>query len=386
MRGAALCLTVLCALAVVPVSAQTVTGDEAAFVEVADSVYAFVGRRNDANALVVVTTAGVVLVDTGNSPLETRVLQRFIQSVTAQPVRYVVISQNYGDHTGGTPLFAPPATVVVHDKVTSSWGAWRPHQISAWRKRFPERTEALEDAVPADNVVSFSDRMTLTLGGTAIELIYVEHEYNLGDIAVWLPASGVLHAGFAGYFGRHPDIRPDYSHGTSAGMLEQLSVLKALAPRVVVPAHGPLGDATALQALSDYLLLARSKVRTMLQDGVPLDAVVQRFHMEEFEGWDREEHFPGMAEGLYRELRGQGPQIVPFAEQRIEGTLLQVEGEGRRLVVKPETGGEVRLRVTSDTDIDGVADRSQLSEGMDVSALYVVPQGANARSDSMPGN
>ncbi len=378
MRGVALCLMCLCALPVVPVSAQTVTGDEAAFVEVADGVYAFVGKRNDANALVVVTTAGVVLVDTGNNPPETRMLQRFIRSVTTQPVRYVVISQNHGDHTGGTPLFAPPATVVVHDKVASEWGAWRPHQTNSWRKRFPERADVLEDAVPTDNVVSFAERMTLTLGGTAIELIYVEDAYNPGDVAVWLPESGVLHAGFVGYVGRHPDIRPDYSHGTTAGMLGQLDVLTALAPKVVIPAHGPLSDATALHALTDYLLLARSKVRAMLQDGVPLDAVIQRFHMDEFDGWDREEHFPWMAETLYRELQGQGPQIVPFAEQRIEGTIVQVEEEGRRLVVKPETGGDVRLRITSASDIEGVADRSQLSEGMEVSALYVVPQGANA--------
>lgn len=161
-------------------------------------------------------------------------------------------------------------------------------------------------------------------------------------------------------------------------MLGQLDVLRALTPKVVIPAHGPLSDATALHALTDYLLLARSKVRTMLQDGVPLDAAIQRFHMDEFDGWDRKEHFPWMAETLYRTLQRQGPQVVPFTEQRTEGTILQVEEEGRRLVVKPETGGEVRLRITSASDIEGVADRSQLSEGMSVSALYMVPQGANA--------
>jgi len=36
--------------------------------------------------------------------------------------------------------------------------------------------------------------MTLHLGGKTIELIYVDDPYNPGDIAVWLPQSGVLHA------------------------------------------------------------------------------------------------------------------------------------------------------------------------------------------------
>ena len=97
--------------------AYAMTGDKAEFQKLADDVYAFVGKLNDANAIAIVTTQGVVVVDTGNNPPETRTLQKFVQSVTTQPVRYVVITQNHGDHTGGTPLFSPPATVIVQDKV-----------------------------------------------------------------------------------------------------------------------------------------------------------------------------------------------------------------------------------------------------------------------------
>nr|TFG54814.1 MAG: MBL fold metallo-hydrolase [Hyphomicrobiales bacterium] len=359
-------------------NAQVVTGNEVEFVEVADGVYAFVGRRNDANALVIVTNAGVVVVDTGNNPPETRHLQELIRSVSDQPVRYVVISQNHGDHIGGLPLFAPPALAIVQEKVAENWAAWRPHQINSWRKRFPERAEALGDLSPGDNVISFSDHMTLDLGGRVIELIYIDDPYNPGDIAVWLPEERVMHAGFAGYIGRHPDIRPDYSHGTTAGILKQLDALAALNPRVVIPAHGPLGDASAIHALTDYLLIARNKVREMMEQGLPLQTIVARFDMNEFEGWDREEHYPWMAETLYREFRGEGPQIVALEEQRAEGTILNVNEEGRRLVLQTETGEEIRLRIGADADIEGVPDRSELSQSMHVSVLYVIPQGANA--------
>jgi glyoxylase-like metal-dependent hydrolase (beta-lactamase superfamily II) len=119
-----------------PHGALAITGEKAEFTKVADDVYAFVGKRNDANALVVVTTQGVVLVDTGNNPPETRTLQRFIKSVTDQPVRYVVVSQNHGDHIGGIPLFSPPANVIMHDRVAKDWASWKPYQIKSWRKRF----------------------------------------------------------------------------------------------------------------------------------------------------------------------------------------------------------------------------------------------------------
>jgi cyclase len=370
----------LLALAVaMPQGAQAITGEKAEFKKVADDVYAFVGKRNDANALVVVTTQGVVLVDTGNNPPETRALQGFIKSVTDQPVRYVVISQNHGDHTGGTPLFAPPANVIVHDRVAKDWASWKPYQINSWRKRFRERSDALKEVNPIDSVISFSDRMTLKLGGKTIELIYVDDPYNPGDIAIWLPDSGVMHAGFVGYIDRHPDIRPDYSHGTTMGMLKQLEVLSALKPKVMIPAHGPLGDVKDLHALTDYLLLARQKVRVMMDKGMPLPAIMKDFHMNEYQGWDRGEHFEWLAETLHRELRGEGPQIVPLVEQRLKGTILQVGDEGRRVLVKPDSGADVRLRITSDTDIDGAAtDRSQLKAGMKLTAQYLVPQGANA--------
>src|SRR4051812_20779800 len=118
-------LTIAVAL-LVPHAAIGITGDKAEFRKVGDDVYAFIGKRNDANALVVVTAQGVVLVDTGNNPPETRMLRSYIRSVTEQPVRYVIITQNHGDHVGGAPLFAPPAQVIVQERVAKDWAAWKP--------------------------------------------------------------------------------------------------------------------------------------------------------------------------------------------------------------------------------------------------------------------
>ena len=101
--------------------------------------------------------------------------------------------------------------------------------------------------------------------------------------------------------------------------------------------------------------------------------------MNEYKGWDRENHFEWLAETLHRELRGEGPQIVAIAEKDAKGTIAHVEDEGRRLVVKPPSGRDLRLRITADTDIDGAAtDRSQLKAGMKLTAKYQVPEGFNS--------
>jgi cyclase len=359
-------------------AARAITGEKAELKQIGEGIYAFIGKRNDANAMVIVTTQGVVLVDTGNNPPETRILQKLIQSVTDQPVRFVVVSQNHGDHVGGIPLFSPPAQVIAHRRVFEAWAKWKPFEIKAWRKRFSERASALANVNPTDTLLTFDDHMTLHLGGRTIELIYVDDRYNPGDVAVWVPGAGVLHAAFVGYITRHPDIRPDYSHGTTAGMLKQLEALIALRPKVVVPAHGPLGDVTDLQALTDYLLSARQKVRTLMARGLLLPEIEKQFNMSEYQGWDRDSHFPWMAETIYRELEGEGPQIVPSAEETVTATIGKIAEEGRFLTVAAASGQEVRLRISTDTDFEGIADRTGLRVGMKVKALYQVPQGANA--------
>lgn len=367
------------ALAYLATSVATfaMTGDVAEFKKLADDVYAYVGRRNDANAMVIVTRQGVVLADTGNNQPDTRDLADKIRSVTEQPVRWIVITQNHGDHFGGSPFFAPLATLIVHDRVAHELAAMQPYQIKAWRKRFPERAAALETLRPIDMAISFSDRMTLNLGGKRIELLYVDDRYNPGDVAVWLPEDGVLHASFAGYKDRHPDIRPDYSHGTTQGMLKQLEAYIALRPRVVVPAHGPVGDVRDLETMVDYLLLGRQKVRTMMEKGLGLPEIVRQFDMNEFKGWDRGSHFEWMAETVHRELNGLGPQKVEYSEAEAEGIIGDVKEDGRFFGLRTADGKELRLRIASDTNIEGVADRTRLRTGMKAKASYLVPANFN---------
>jgi glyoxylase-like metal-dependent hydrolase (beta-lactamase superfamily II) len=271
----------------------------------------------------------------------------------------------------------PNATVIVHDKVAKEIAAMKSYQIKSWRKRFPERTAALEGLAPIDMVMSFSDRMTLNLGGKRIELLYVEDTYNTGDVAVWLPDVGVMHGSFAAYRDRHPDIRPDYSHGTTITMLKQLEALLALKPRVVVPSHGPLGTVTDLQVMVDYILLARQKVRVMMSEGQTLPQIIKNLHMNEFKDWDRATHFDWMAETIHRELSGQGPILVTVKELSATGELTRVIEAGRNLTLKTAKGEEIRLRVTSDTNIEGASDRTRLALGMKARVLYKEPEDFN---------
>jgi cyclase len=356
-------------------SAVAITGPQPEFRKLAEDVYVYIGKLNDSNAMAIVTTEGVVLVDTGNNTTDTRELLAHVQSVTKAPVRYVVITQNHNDHSGGAALFSPPAVTIVHDRVAKQWANLRPHQITAWRRRFPERTSALERINPAATVESVSDKRTLRLGGKEIQLLYVDDEYNPGDIAVWLPKERILHASMAGYKDRHPDIRPDYSHGTTSGLLKQLKMYSSLRPDIVVPAHGPPGRGWLLDTMLEYLLLARDSVQEMMKRGLALPEIEKQFQMKAFSEWDRTEHLPWEAATIYRELQGLGPQTITVAERRVSGVVSSAVQDGRFVTVTNTDGTAVKLRVTGDTVFEGIANRTEVQAGMKVSAVYEVPEG-----------
>jgi hypothetical protein len=115
-----------------------------------------------------------------------------------------------------------------------------------------------------------------------------------------------------------------------------------------------------------------------MSKSLALADIEKQFNMSEYQGWDRDSHFPWTAETIYRELQGLDPQIVPTVEHTIKAIISKLAEEGRFLTVSGAGGEEVRLRISTETNFEGMADRSGLRVGMKVTALYQVPQGANA--------
>jgi hypothetical protein len=134
-----------------------------------------------------------------------------------------------------------------------------------------------------------------------------------------------------------------------------------------------VGDITALSTLSDYLLLARQKVRTMMQQGLPLDAIERQFDMREYKDWDRGQHLSATAATIYRELKGEGPEVAPYIERTAVVRIDKIAEEDRFLTVTTEDGRQLRLRAAGDVDFEGIKDRSELKPGMKLKVTYLEP-------------
>jgi hypothetical protein len=138
-----------------------------------------------------------------------------------------------------------------------------------------------------------------------------------------------------------------------------------------------MSEVKDLEVMADYLLLARRKVRTMMDQKLALPAIEKQFNMAEFKDWDRTEHLGWAADTIYRELQGQGPLVIRNTEMRLTGVVTKALQDGRFVTVKSDDGKEMQLRVSADTDVQRIADRTLVKAGMKISALYQISEGVN---------
>ena len=103
------------------------------FTKVKDGIYTFAPDATTTTCSFVVTQEGVVMIDSCNSPLDSRRMLAAIKKVTDKPVVFLIDTETHNDHTANHFVFSPPATIISHE------GAG-----AAMRKEFdPKRAETL---------------------------------------------------------------------------------------------------------------------------------------------------------------------------------------------------------------------------------------------------
>ena len=81
--------------------------------KLADGVYVHTGKGFDSNSGIILTQEGVVVIDTGQNPVESRDIMDTVKKLTSMPVRLVIDTEPHPDHTTGHYVFSPPALVVA---------------------------------------------------------------------------------------------------------------------------------------------------------------------------------------------------------------------------------------------------------------------------------
>ena len=241
--------------------------------QVTDNVFALVGPLGDrspenlsdnATYGVVVTSEGVVLIDSGGTRKGAQRIHESISSFTKVPVK-IVINTNSQDHRwlGNDYFRRHGARIIAHQKTVEDQKSRLNDQLIRLTNTMGEQgLEGTKDAY-ADEV--FDNTRDITLGGTTLQLIYAGQAHTPADILVWLPKEKVMFTGDIVYTERMLSVRP---YSNSGGWITAFETMEAFDPEYIVPGHGHV--TTLDKARKDtysYLRFLRKAVADFMDSG-----------------------------------------------------------------------------------------------------------------------
>ena len=239
-------------------------------------------RNFISNAGVVVTPAGVVVIDALGSPAAAQSLLEAIAGVTPLPVRYVIVTHYHADHVYGLQVFKDRgATILAHaagrEYLQSDTAELR---LQASRETLAPWVNAQTRLVPADRWLQADE--TLELGGVRLQLRHVGPAHTPEDLTVFVEGSRVLFAGDLAFRGRVPYV----GQADSRSWIAALTRLIAAAPAAIVPGHGPLStDALAdLTLTRNYLQYLRDTMGRAAAEMQPFD---EAYAQTDWSAYDR---------------------------------------------------------------------------------------------------
>ena len=199
--------------------------------QLAPGVYSYEALRNGdpggkmtTVSLIVITNVGVLVADGQGNAAQTKDMVDWIKRTTPEPIKYVVVGSDHGDHTGGNSAFPAGVTYLASPaslRAMSSGSGGAPSPV---------------DTVP--------NKLTLRMGSTSVEILNLGRAHTGGDLSVYVPNGRVLFMSEAYLHWIFPAMRSAYP----TEWIETLKKAEAMNATWYVPGHGFVDDAATLKA------------------------------------------------------------------------------------------------------------------------------------------
>jgi len=271
--------------------------------KIKDGIYVYVGNNLNSNAGIVLTQEGVVLIDSGHNPTDSRALLAAVKKLTPLPVRYLIDTEPHGDHTTGHFVFSPPAMIVAHEGATDSMkAAFNPKRNEKLMAESAEMRAAFEGFRFVLPHIEYRQKMALNVGERTFELFYLKNVHSESDTAVWLPKERVLFSASGIVVNQFNILRPFV---TIPDILAAAKMMKGLNPEFVIPGHGIPGTVKIFDDTEKYYALLLERVGKMAKEGKSLDEIKKEVRMPEYDHWATKERFPTNVEAAYKVVKGE---------------------------------------------------------------------------------
>ncbi len=228
-----------------------------------------------------VTEAGVIATDPINADAA-KWLKREIAERFGKTVKYLIYSHDHRDHIAGGEVFADTAIVVAHDNAKAAIiGEKRPTVV-------PDLT--------------FSDQMTIELGGQVVELAYLGRSHSDNMIVLRFPAERVLFA--VDFIAADRVAFRDLPDAYFPDWIEALRRVEAMDFDILALGHGPIGVKADVSGHRAYLEDLYAAVLAGLRAGQSIEQMKATIKLEKYRDFGRfEDWMPLNIEGMAKRIR-----------------------------------------------------------------------------------
>lgn len=217
-----------------------------------------VGGFTGGNIALSIGEDGVIMIDDSMPPLLDK-MQAAINTITKQPLDFLINTHVHGDHTGNNlALGKTGAHIVGHQNL-------RDHLLAKGYQTPQGLVAAPKQALP---VITFKDSMDFHLNGQPAHLFHLAKAHTSGDIAIHFTQANIIHAGDVFFNGLFPYIDQE-AGGSLDGYIQAQQTLIDLADDKtrIIPGHGPLASRQDLQNASNMLRAAKQKIAALVEQG-----------------------------------------------------------------------------------------------------------------------
>ena len=259
-----------------------------------------------ATAGFIVTSQGVVVVDTSNSPMNARDLLYEIRQRTDLPIRFVINTSSAPDHMLGNEVFTDEQATLISTKAAQA-------EMQQYRQDLSARLHGaegwkLEARMRGFHVTpstqTFDGEMSLKLGGQEIRMAtLLRGDASPEDAIVYLPAEKVLFLGELFDNQYFPRVGSRNIHR----WIDVLRQVEGWDVDVYVPGHGAPGTKKDLADFRKFLEWTDAQVEMRLKQGQSLETIRHTLYLPQTYRWHAPDLAPDTVADIFRQLAPPPP-------------------------------------------------------------------------------
>lgn len=204
----------------------------------------------------VIGERGILVIDTGLGPRNGSAVLEVAKELGGSRALYLVTTHFHPEHDLGAQVFPESTTLIRSNDQAKDIAEFGLQLAQVFARRSAINAELLKDADFRKANVTFDRDYALDLGGVKVQLIAMGANHTRGDTAIWVESDRVL---FSGDVAMRPQPVFASPYSTIRHWLSSLDRLEALKPAVIVPSHGPTGDAAFISGYRNYLIEVRDR-------------------------------------------------------------------------------------------------------------------------------